>query len=63
MVYLVFELVPFALKKESVSDVCLIALIVHVIADYGTVSYYTKGTYFVLVLCFLQIYINKKVEV
>lgn len=63
ILYLVFELVPFALKKESVSDVCLIALIVHVIADYGTVSYYTKGTYFVLVLCFLQIYINKKVEV
>lgn len=60
ILYLIIKLIPFALKKESVSDACLIVLIVHTIADYGTVSYYTKGTYFILVLCFLQVYINYK---
>ena len=58
ILYLIIKLIPFALKKESFSDACLIVLIVHTIADYGTVSYYTKGTYFILVLCFLQVYIN-----
>ena len=53
-------MIPFALKKESFSDGCLIVLIVHTLAYYGTVSYYTKGTYFILVLCFLQVYINYK---
>ena len=62
ILYLVIKLLPFALRKESVSDACLITLIVHTIADYGTVSYYTKGTYFILVLCFLQVYINNKGE-
>ena len=60
ILYLIIKLIPFALKKESFSDACLIVLIVHTIADYGTVSYYTKGTYFILVLCFLQVYINYK---
>ena len=60
ILYLIIKLIPFALKKESSSDACLIVLIVHTIADYGTVSYYTKGTYFILVLCFLQVYINYK---
>lgn len=60
ILYLIIKLIPFALKKESFSDACLIVLIVHTIADYGTVSYYAKGTYFILVLCFLQVYINYK---
>ena len=60
ILYLIIKLIPFALKKESVSDACLIVLIVHTIADYGTVSYYTKGTYFILISCFLQVYINYK---
>lgn len=60
ILYLIIKLIPFSLKKESFSDACLIVLIVHTIADYGTVSYYTKGTYFILVLCFLQVYINYK---
>ena len=58
--YLIIKLLPFALKKESISDACLIVLIVHTIADYGTVSYYTKGTYFIFALCFLQVYINNR---
>ena len=60
IVYLIIKLMPFALKKRSVSDACLIVLIVHTIADYGTVSYYTKGTYFIYALCFLQVYINDR---
>lgn len=59
-VYLFVKLLPHALKKEKPSDACLIILIVHTIADYGTVSYYTKGTYFILMICFLQVYLNKK---
>lgn len=60
VLYLIIKLTPLALKKRSVSDACLIVLIVHTIADYGTVSYYTKGTYFIFVLCFLQVYINDR---
>lgn len=62
ILYLIIKLIPFALKKESFSDACLIVLIVHTIADYGTVSYYTKGTYFILVLCFLQVYSKLKID-
>ena len=60
VLYLIIKLTPLALKKRSVSDACLIVVIVHTIADYGTVSYYTKGTYFIFVLCFLQVYINDR---
>ena len=60
ILYLIIKLTPFALKKDSFSDACLVILIVHTIADYGTVSYYNKGTYFILVGCFLQVYINYK---
>lgn len=60
ILYLIIKLTPFALKKDSFSDACLVILIIHTIADYGTVSYYNKGTYFILVGCFLQVYINYK---
>lgn len=59
VIYLIVKLLPCALRKNSVSDACLIILFIHTISDYGTVSYYMKGHYFILVACFLQVYFNQ----
>lgn len=41
------------------SDICLTVLLITLIADYGTVTYYKKSTYVVLALCFLQLELAK----
>ena len=57
--YLLIKLLPYAMKKDSVSDICVIVLLVHTLSDYGTVSYYTKNTYYIFATCFLQVYLNQ----
>lgn len=61
--YLLIKLLPFAMRKSSVSDACIIILLIQTLSDYGTVSYYTKCTYFLYAICFLQIFLNEKGEV
>lgn len=55
-----FELIPKLYvklrKKVQYSDICLSILLIQLIADIGTVSYYSKSTYFVLLMCYLLLY-------
>ena len=53
--YTLFKTKEFK-KPMGYITFCLLAMIL--LADFGTVSYYSKGTFFVFTIIFLQIYFN-----
>ena len=60
-VYLFINLGRDAIKYKNIySEICCIMLAINLVADVGTVSYYKKQNIFLLMICFLQVYINAK---
>ena len=42
------------------TQLCLILIVLVLIMDWGAVSYYSKDTYFYIMIFFIQIRINKR---
>ncbi len=60
-VYLFVNLIRDVIKRKNIySEICCIILAINLIADVGTVSYYKKQNIFLLMICFLQVYINAR---
>ena len=57
--YVLYQLWKKRHKNDPLTDVCLTLLLIYILADYGTVSYYTKETYFLFMICFLQAETNR----
>lgn len=58
--FLIRNLWRQAKRKIPNSDICFAIIVMHTFADYGTVSYYKKYFYVILVLCFLQVHIGNR---
>ena len=52
--YLVFIFIKYRKRRDSIYDICLVLLIIHLIMDYGAVSYYSKETYIFLLLFWIE---------
>lgn len=46
--------------ENTNTNICLAIIVMHLVSDWGTVSYYKKYTYVIFLLCFLHIHIVKR---
>jgi len=53
-IYLLYVFIKNRNYKDSKYNICFILLIIHMVMDYGLVSYYSKGTYVFLFLFWLE---------
>ena len=54
------RLVKSSIRNNPMNSICLVVVIMILISDYGTVSYYDKDTYFLLLIPYLQIRVGKE---
>lgn len=58
-IHMMTRLWKFSKQGISSSDICFVILLLKTIADYGTVSYYSKQGYVILLVCCLQLFHQK----
>lgn len=57
--YITYNLYRFRKLEEPYNALCLILVVILLIMDYGSVSYYSKNTYFYLMILFMEVEILK----
>lgn len=53
-IYLVHRLIKYGRRDDPEAKLCLVLIACLLVADYGVVSYYTKSTYYFLMVFFLK---------
>ena len=56
----IIGLLKDGIKDNPINAICLVMLLMMLVADYGTVSYYDKDTYFLLLIPSIQLYRQSK---
>lgn len=58
--YIIKELFKKLKSNNPETIICFVLIVIHTLADYGTVCYYKKYNYLILFVCFFQIYFSKR---
>ena len=58
--YVFVTFLKYRKYRDMVYDICLVLLIIHLVMDYGSVSYYSKETYFYLLIFWMEADVLKR---
>lgn len=56
---MLIKLWKYSRRNIDFAEICLIILLIKTFSDYGTISYYSKQGYIILLICAMMLYFNK----
>ena len=59
-IYLLIRFIRYRKRRNKEYDICVVLFVIHIVMDYGMVTYYSKDTYFMLLLFLIEINMMKQ---